>query len=571
VAQSALGQGRHELDFGRNLTGWLRLRLRGLAAGDEIVIRYYDKKPFTPMQNYAQLDRFISAGRPEEEFRSKFNYHGFRWAVIEGLPAAPRLEDAEAEVLAADWETAGSFECSNERFNRMHEVNLWTIRMLSQSGFISDCPHRERLGYGDGQVSIESCAMNFQMQPFYDKWAQDWFDGVNPDGYLPHTAPQYKSGGGGPGWGGAGQALTWRNHLYFGDRRILERHLDKCLGHIRAIESRGGGGDVVRAYGGQWDFIGDWVPPGRGMDTNNWPPKPAAELFNNCYRLHLREQWAKMADILGRHEEAAVCRKEMERMRAAVHEAFYDPENERYVLDEQSYHLMPLMTGVVPEELRPRMLEKLEECIRVKRKGHLDTGMLGTYFLLQYLQEIGRNDLLFEIVNQTTYPGWGYMLEQGATTWWEQWNGHWSQIHSCFTSLDGWFYQGLAGIRPDPTAPGFKRIVIKPAIVGDLTWVKCHHDSPYGRIVSNWRLDPSTTLRAGGLTMEVEIPPNTTATVHVPAKSEADVTESGAPAAQAKALALSSVEGVKFLRMEHGAAVFEVGSGNYKFSSILWK
>jgi alpha-L-rhamnosidase len=150
---------------------------------------------------------------------------------------------------------------------------------------------------------------------------------------------------------------------------------------------------------------------------------------------------------------------------SAVHEAFYDPVNERYVLDEQSYYLMPLVTGVVPEALRPRMLEKLEECIRITRKGHLDTGMLGTYFLLQYLQEIGRNDLLFEIVNQTTYPGWGHMLEQGATTWWEQWNGHWSQIHSCFTSLDGWFYQGLAGIRPDPSAPGFKKIIIKPAIL----------------------------------------------------------------------------------------------------------
>ena len=187
----------------------------------------------------------------------------------------------------------------------------------------------------------------------------------------------------------------------------------------------------------------------------------------------------------------------------------------------------------------------------MNRKGHLDTGMLGTYFLLQYLQQIGRNDLLFEVVNQTTYPGWGYMLEQGATTWWEQWNGYWSQIHSCFTSLDGWFYQGLAGIRPDPAAPGFKKIIIKPAIVGDLTWVKAHHDSSYGRIVSAWKRDGEA------LEMDVTIPPNTTATVYVPAADQAAVTISGKPAAAAP--------GVAFLRMDAGAAVFAVEPGLHHF------
>jgi alpha-L-rhamnosidase len=214
---------------------------------------------------------------------------------------------------------------------------------------------------------------------------------------------------------------------------------------------------------------------------------------------------------------------------------------------------MPLLTGVVPEDLRPAILKKLENGIRVNRHGHLDTGMLGTYFLLQYLQQIDRNDLLFEVVSQTTYPGWGHMLAQGATTWWEQWNGHWSQIHSCFTSLDGWFYQGLAGIRPDPAAPGFRKIIIKPGIVGDLQWAKACYDSSYGRIGSAWRRD------ADKLTLDVMIPPNTTATVYVPAKDVAGVTESGKPAAESA--------GVKFLRMEPDRAVYEVGSGKYQFVS----
>jgi alpha-L-rhamnosidase len=502
------GKSRYELDFGSNLTGWLKLRLHGLKAGQTVVIRYADKKP--PYQTCNQQDRFISAGRPEEEFCSKFNYHGFRWALVEGAAAPVRQSDAVAQLIGADWENRGSFECSNPLFNRMHEVNLWTLHCLSQGGYMSDCPHRERLGYGDGQVSIESCVMNFWMPAFYDKWATDWCDGADPEtGYLPHIAPQCVSAGGGPAWGGSAQALTWREYLYYGDKRILARNFDACRRHIEAIESRARNG-IVRAFGDEWSFIGDWVPPGRGMDTTNWPPKPAAELFNNCYLLYMREQLAQMADILGRHGEARACRAEVERLRPLIHAAFYDKERQIYALDEQSYQIMPLMTGVVPDDLRETILKKLEDGIRIKRKGHLDTGMLGTYFLLQYLQEIGRNDLLFTVASQTNYPGWGYMLDQGATTWWEQWNGYWSQIHSCFTSLDGWFYQGLAGIRPDPAAPGFKKIIIKPAVVGDLTWVKCFHDSPYGRIVSNWKRDGNK------LVMDVTIPPNTTASVCVP-------------------------------------------------------
>ena len=553
ISCTKLAEGKYQLDFGTELTGWLKIRVRGQMSGDTITIQYADK--LDRLQTYNQRDRFICGGGSGEEFCSRFNYHGFRWAIVEGLARTPELSDAEAELIGADFETRGGFACSSDQLNRMHQVNLWTIQCLSQSGFLSDCPHRERLGYGDGQVSIESCMMNFMMQPFYSKWSTDWCDGADPNtGFMPHTAPQYKSGGGGPAWGGAGQALTWRNYLYYQDTRIVERNLDACQRHIAAIEAYAKD-CIVRAFGGQWDFIGDWVPPERGMDTKNWPPKPAAEFFNNCYLIYLREQWAQMAEVLGRQDEAKACRAEVERLRPLIHAAFFDKEKQLYVLDEQSYYLMPLLTGIVPKELRPVILKKLEECIRVTRKGHLDTGMLGTYFLLNYLIEIGRNDLLWLVVTQKDYPGWGYMLEQGATTWWEQWNGYWSQIHSCFTSLDGWFYQGLAGIRPDKSGPGFKKIFIKPAIVGDLTWVKCYHDSPYGRINSNWKREGQK------LTMEVTIPANTTATVYVPAKEPTVVSESGKPINKEKSL--------KFLRMENGAAVYAVGSGTYRFESSM--
>ena len=156
-------------------------------------------------------------------------------------------------------------------------------------------------------------------------------------------------------------------------------------------------------------------------------------------------------------------------------------------------------------------------------------------------------------MNQRTYPGWGYMLEQGATTFWEQWNGYWSQIHSCFTSPGSWFYQGLAGIRPDPQGPGFKKIFIQPALVGDVTWVKCHHDSMFGRITSNWK-------RANGaLTMEVGIPANTTATVRIPTKKPDGVQLDGKP--------VEKSADVKVLRRETDALILEVGGGNYRFDA----
>jgi alpha-L-rhamnosidase len=225
------------------------------------------------------------------------------------------------------------------------------------------------------------------------------------------------------------------------------------------------------------------------------------------------------------------------------------------VIDEQAYQLMPLLFGVTPPELRSAVFAKIEDNILNRRKGHLDTGMLGTYFLIEYLRGIGRDDLLFTIINQKSYPGWGYMLANGATTLWEQWNGYYSHIHSCFASPGGWFYQSLAGIQPDSAAPGFRKIIIRPALVGDVTWVKAHHDSVHGRIVSNWRREGQKLM------MEVTIPANTTGTVFVPAKNAEVVTESGQPASKAA--------GVTFLRMENNAAVYAVGSGTYRFQSTL--
>ena len=293
------------------------------------------------------------------------------------------------------------------------------------------------------------------------------------------------------------------------------------------------------------------------MDTKNWPGADAAELFNNCYRIHQMELLIKMATALGKSDDAAFYGKRLAKIRPAVHAEFYDKAEQEYVIDEQAYYVMPLMTGVVPQAEHAAILKKLEQNILTKNKGHLDTGMLGTYFMMEYLRDVGRNDLVYTMFSQTTYPGWGHMLAEGATTFWEQWNGHWSRIHSCFTSPDNWLYQGLAGILADPSAPGFKNVIIKPAMVGDLTWVNAHHDSPYGRIVSNWKCEDDR------VTMTVGIPPNSTATVYVPARDAAEITVNGQ--------ALADDAHVRLLTMDEGKAVLAVSSGSYEIMSTRHK
>ena len=576
VSVNDLGGGRYEIDFGTALTGWMRLKMPAWNADasasqpKRAVVRmtFADKKhygvkvgfggkpqslPDGSYQHFNQVSEFVSTGKPGEVFEHKFNYAGFRYVLVEGLPVAPKKEDAVAMLVESDLEPVGAFECSNELFNRISRVNQWTQRSLNLGGYFVDCPHRERLGYGDGQVAAEGFMTSFGSYGFYRKWLMDWRIRQDADGSMPHVAP-FGKGGGGPGWPGLLSAISWRHYLYYGDKRVLEENYDAIRRFVDNLESRSKDG-VMRAYGGQWDFIGDWVPPERGMDTSNWPGRPAAEFFNNCYRIQQLEILKNIASVLGKKDEVERCDARIAAARTAVHEAFFDKAAGNYGIDEQAYYIMPLLAGVTPEAERPALLQKLEKNILEKNNGHLDTGMLGTYFMMEHLRTIGRNDLVFEMFNKTTCPSWGYMLEQGATTLWEQWNGFWSHIHSCFTSPDNWFYQGLAGIQTDPAAPGFKNTIIKPAVVGDVTWVKSHHDSPYGKIVSNWKREGKKLM------MDVTIPPNSTGTIFVPTKDAATVTESGKPFGEA--------EGVKFLRMENNAAVYAVGSGTYRFQATL--
>jgi alpha-L-rhamnosidase len=569
---TALADGRYEIDFGTNLTGWLHLKFPPLKAGQLVRLHFADRifpegVHASPIGNitvhggscisfpregggnnlyqiYKQTSEFVSAGAADEEFQHKFNYAGFRYVVIEGLDSAPRVENATALLVESALADAGSFECSDPLLNRIHQANRWTIRALNLGGYYVDCPHRERMGYGDGQVAVQGMMMNFDASHFYSKWVRDWRLALEKKHeHLPYIAPPFEKTGGGPPWPGGIARIPWQHFLHYGDLAILEENITAARDYCEYLDSRSTH-DVLRAWGAGFSFIGDWVPPNRGMDTSNWPSQQMAEFFCNCYRVHLWQLVAKMADALGRKDEAEHARSRADAIGKATHAAFFDAANKCYVIDEQIYYAFPLLVGIAPESEREALQENLTRCIVEKNKGHLDTGMLGTMLLIEHLRKAGRDDLILGIYQKKDYPGWGYMVEQGATTLWEQWNGHWSQIHSCFTSADNWLYEGLAGIRPDPAKPGFKNVIIQPAIVGDITWAKAHHDGPYGRITSHWKREGNQ------LTMEVTIPPNSSATVHVPGNN-------------------AKANGRQEARVEKGVSVFSVGAGSHKFVSSL--
>jgi len=406
--------------------------------------------------------------------------------------------------------------------------------------------------------------MTMDMPALFTKWMVNWLDDQRVDGSLPNVSPAVSGAAGGPAWGGTLGSLPLAMYLYYGDRRVIEQYYQPARRYLDYLQ-RGTKDDLLFQGREPKVFLGDWCAPDHGADAVSadgvrhdawaWPGAKANEVFNNCYRLYLWQLLEHSARLLGKIQDADYCATRIAELSQLIHKTYYDPEKHTYGLDSQIYKCLPLYTDVVPEPERAAVRKALEDDIVVKRQGHLDTGSLGTWFLIQCLQKINRNDLMFTMVNQKTYPGWGYMVEQGATSLWEQWNGHKGQSVNCYPAIGHWFQQALSGIRPDESGPGFKKIIIRPAIVGDLQWVKGSYDSIHGRIVSNW-------ARNGmGLTMEITIPPNTTALVHVPAKNGTEVRESRQPAGQAM--------GVKFLRMEENSAVYAVGSGIYRFESSL--
>ncbi|HVN78469.1 MAG TPA: family 78 glycoside hydrolase catalytic domain [Terriglobia bacterium] len=563
--------GGYLIDMGRNFTGWLEFRMPGgLTAGTGIKLEYADtlRSP-NELQTYNQRDEVVARGGVGQIFRSRFNYHGFRYVLVTGLDHAPPLKNVAGYLIDTAFDQAGEFASSNRLLNRIYELVTRTYRALTLGGYVVDCPTRERLGYGgDAGTSLETGMFNFSSGGLYNKWLANWRDAQAATGDLPYTAPHFQDkGGGGPMWGGFVVTLPWQLYLQYGDQRVLETNypmIQKWLGYLDS-ETVDHLLVTHKSYAmtfPEWNFLGDWVQPRPkgGKDQGQQAlfmvkDEGGTRFIINLHRLYTVQLAAKIARILGKDDDALKYDATAATLGRVLHEKFFVADKDIYVDGEQAQLAFPLLVNVVPPELRAKVAKNLEQTILVHDAGHFNSGMHGTYFLLKYLMESGRNDLIYEMANKTDFPSWGYMLENGATTSWEAWDGSDSHIHDTFISIGSWFIQGIGGIRPDEKSPGFRHFFIQPGIGGDLTFARTSFQSPYGKIVSNWRIEK------GGLVLNIAVPVGTTATVQIPSGSPGAITESGRRAEDSL--------GVRLLSEENGKAVYLVKSGKYVFESPM--
>jgi alpha-L-rhamnosidase len=550
-------------DMGQNMVGWCRLKVSG-PKGTTVFLRHAEiLNPdgtlyFDNLRSARALDEYISKGAGAETWEPRFTYHGFRYVEVRGYPGKPGLAAIEGRVVHDDMTRIADFKSSDELLNRLHHNIVWGVRGNYRS-IPTDCPQRdERQGWlGDRSMVSRSESYLFDIAAFYTKWDHDLEDSQNVAGVIPDVSPAY--------WRLYTDDVTWPSTFIlvpgmlldqYGDRRVIAQSypaMKKWVDHMRGFIHDG----LLSK-----DTFGDWcVPPENPKLIHSQDPARRTDktLIATAYFQYLLRLMERYAKIARQEQDAGGYEVLSRQMQAAFERRFFEPDKAAYGNDSQTSMLLPLALGITPDEIRPRVVVSLTRKIEQESNGHIGVGLIGAQWLMRTLSDNGQADLAYRIATQKDYPGWGYMVEKGATTVWELWNGdtadpamnsgnHVMQIGD----LGIWLYAYLGGIRPDPEEPGFRRTIIHPVVPASLQFVHASHQSMYGKIVTDWRREGDR------FSLNVTIPANTTAVVYVPSRDGA-VTESGREAA--------SAPDIKFLRQESQAAVFEVVSGEYAFRS----
>jgi alpha-L-rhamnosidase len=536
------------IDMGQNLVGRVRLSVKGepgtvvtmrfaeiLASGDSIYT--------ANLRNATAKDSYVVKGKGKEEYTPSFTFHGFRYIELSGYSGELSPDKIIAEIVSSVENPTGVIHTSSELVNKMYSLAIW-----GQLGnFISvptDCPQRdERLGYtGDGQIFWRTGAYNFDVAAFTHKWMSDITDEQTTDGSFTNTAPAVPVSNrknGSPGWEDAGVIVPWSSWIQYGDKSIIEENWPTMVRFMDYVERNSTG---YKRPGGN---LGDWL----AMDLTT----PNTIISNSLWAM-MAKMMTQMAKATGREEEVRKYETLREHIAGAFQNEFIAPDGTIGSGSQTSYAIS-LYAGMVPDELKPKAMEKLIQAIK-ERDWHLSTGFLGTPYLLFALSENGRADVAYRLLLNETFPSWGYMVRQGATTWWEHWDSDKgdptmnSFNHYAFGSVAEWFYRVMAGINADPNAPGFKKIVIQPTfdLQRQITQVKGKYDSVYGKVISEWSILPSGKLR-----LIVEIPANTTAVIRLP--DNASFTE--------------KLNEPDWIAQKDNPSVCEVGSGLHEFIITL--
>ena len=438
---------------------------------------------------------------------------------ISGLPKSPTNDAVTGIVVGTDIPRTGKFSCSNPDINQLQSNIQWGMRG-NYFSVPTDCPQRdERMGWmGDAQVFIRTAAYNGDIAAFFTKWLVDVDDAQYPDGRFTDVTPNPKGKGGEhggvPAWGDAGVICPWTIYLCYGDKRILQQHLPAMVRWIEWCQANST--NLIRDRDRGADY-GDWLSQGENTSK---------DLIGTAYFAYSASLVANACKVTGDTAGA----EKYQHLFAQIKAAF----NQRYVSadghiqgETQCGYAMALKFNLLPEVLRPKAAQYLAENV-ANHKDHLTTGFIGVSYLLPALCSQNKIETAYRVFLQDTFPSWLFSVKHGATTIWERWDG-WtpekgfqdpgmnSFNHYSLGSCGEWMFDTVAGIGLDPTQPGFKHILIRPRPGGDLTHAEASYDSIRGRIISEWKCDGDK------LTLDVTIPPNTSATVHLPGQKPVEI------------------------------------------------
>jgi alpha-L-rhamnosidase len=550
-------------DLGQNINGWARLHNLGpegtaitLTHGEavdvdgDVTTEHLDVNlPFLPEPLPAgQVDRVVSAGRPGDVFEPRHTTHGFQYVRVEGHSESLAAGDLSAVVVHTDMTRTGWFRCSDERINRLHEAAVWSLRG-NVCDIPTDCPTRERAGWtGDWQIFVPTAAFLYDVAGFSTKWLRDlaaeqWGSGVVAN--LAPSPPSESEGGflaalnGSAGWGDAAVIVPWEIYRAYGDRRLLEEQWPSMVAWLSHVEGVAAGARHPERIARRpealpherylWDsgfHWGEWLVPGqdlKGADEFEAFRHADKADVATAYFAYSARLMSRIAGVIGRGSDARRYRELADRAQAAWRAEFTDADG-RLVPDTQANHVRGLAFDLVPAELRADAAARLVELIRAADR-HLATGFLATPYLLPVLADAGHADTAYELLFSDTMPSWLYMIDRGATTMWERWNGispegvpFESLNHYSRGAVVSFLHRYVAGIQlPDDSRPAYRHFRVKPQPGGGITWAQAEHDSPYGRIESSWRIAGDT------LELDVTVPPGTTAEIVLPDRSRRTV------------------------------------------------
>lgn len=564
--------GVYVVDFGQCFAGWCRLQVRG-EAGTRIELRFAEvvrasgeidqvSMGVDSLFKEPKRDVFILRGGAEEILEPHFTYRGFRYVEVTGLEAAPTMDSIAGIVVHTDLETTGHFRSDSPLLNRLWNNILWTQR----SNFVAiptDNPHREQRGWmGDAGAFWDTAAFNMDVAAFTTRQMDNVVDDQEATGAFPQLAPSpqrmhvFCSNGTPPAWADGGIILPWTVWQRYGDLSVAERHWDAMNRYLRFIQDSNADHIWRNQRGLDW---GDWLSPDLvSFDANTQAPLTPKDLIGTAYWAHSVDLMAQMAGALDRTAQCESLRALSGRIRQAFNREFVRQDG-TVGNGTQTSHVLALRFGLLDEPIAGAAAERLAQDIR-QRGVALSTGLIGTQYILDVLTDFGYADLAYGLLLREEHPSWGHMIRNGATTIWETWSGEFSyetgkpkkvaQNQYALGSIGGFLFRRVAGIVA--AAPGFASIKICPVIDPRVHNAGAHYDSVMGRISTHWSLASN-----GGLTLEVAIPANTTAMIHLPARRTDRIEEAGEEIASRNDMRLVS-------RLEREARV-EVGSGTFRF------